>query len=161
MPLEAARLFRGRDTHGLRTALVFYRSAVGVLRRWGVWDPRLGALPAPDFRSVGVSARSVAEIEDWLLSHLRERLGPSAEEIDAHLPFSYYGLDSLDAVALTASSRNGLAWTVTPDVAWDYPTAHAVAAHLGTDDRPAVEPDTADMTFAALLLELEAGDAAN
>jgi radical SAM superfamily enzyme YgiQ (UPF0313 family) len=52
VPLEGARLFRGRDTHGLRTALVFYRSAVGVLRRWGVWDPRLGSLPAPDFRHV-------------------------------------------------------------------------------------------------------------
>lgn len=52
VPLEGARLFRGRDTHGLRTALVFYRSVVGVLRRWGVWDPRLGALPVPDFRSV-------------------------------------------------------------------------------------------------------------
>jgi radical SAM superfamily enzyme YgiQ (UPF0313 family) len=52
VPIDAARLFRGRDTHGLRTALVFYRSAVGVLRRWGVWDPRLGTLAAPDFKSV-------------------------------------------------------------------------------------------------------------
>jgi radical SAM superfamily enzyme YgiQ (UPF0313 family) len=50
LPIEAARLFRGRDPHGLQTALVFYRSAVGVLRRWGVWDPRLATLPAPDFR---------------------------------------------------------------------------------------------------------------
>ena len=52
VPVEAARLFRGRDTHGLRTALVFYRSAVSVLRRWGVWDPQRAALAQPDFRSV-------------------------------------------------------------------------------------------------------------
>jgi hypothetical protein len=52
IPLESARFFRQRDTHGLRTALVFYRSAVGVLQRWGVWDPRLGASAAPEFRSV-------------------------------------------------------------------------------------------------------------
>jgi radical SAM superfamily enzyme YgiQ (UPF0313 family) len=52
VPVEAARLFRGRDTHGLRTALVFYRSAVSVLRRWGVWDPRRAALAQPEFRSV-------------------------------------------------------------------------------------------------------------
>jgi radical SAM superfamily enzyme YgiQ (UPF0313 family) len=51
VPLEAARFFRGRDTHGLRTALVFYRGAVGVLRRWGIWDPRQAALAQPDFRS--------------------------------------------------------------------------------------------------------------
>jgi len=52
VPVEAVKLFRGRDTHGLRTALVFYRSAVGVLRRWGVWDPGQGDLAQPDFRSV-------------------------------------------------------------------------------------------------------------
>ena len=52
VPVTAARLFRGRDLHGLRTALVFYRSAVGVLRRWGVWDPRLAELDQPEFRSV-------------------------------------------------------------------------------------------------------------
>jgi radical SAM superfamily enzyme YgiQ (UPF0313 family) len=52
VPIDAARLFRGRDRYGLRTALVFYRSAVGVLRRWGVWDPRQAALPRPDFRSI-------------------------------------------------------------------------------------------------------------
>jgi radical SAM superfamily enzyme YgiQ (UPF0313 family) len=52
VPIDAARLFRGREAHGLRTALIFYRSAVGVLRRWGVWDPRLGALAAPDFRNI-------------------------------------------------------------------------------------------------------------
>jgi radical SAM superfamily enzyme YgiQ (UPF0313 family) len=51
VPIQAARLFRGRDTYGLRMALVFYRSAVGVLRRWGVWDPRLAMLSVPDFRS--------------------------------------------------------------------------------------------------------------
>jgi len=51
VPLQSVRLFRGRDTHGLRTALVFYRSAVGVLRRWGVWDPRQAELAQPDFRS--------------------------------------------------------------------------------------------------------------
>lgn len=52
LPLDAARLFRNRDTYGLRTALVFYRSAVGVMQRWGVWNPRLAALSRPDFRSV-------------------------------------------------------------------------------------------------------------
>ena len=52
VPVEAVKLFRGRDAHGLRTALVFYRSAVGVLRRWGVWDPRQADLSQPDFRSV-------------------------------------------------------------------------------------------------------------
>jgi hypothetical protein len=57
VPIEAARMFRGRDTHGLRTALVFYRSAVGVLRRWGVWDPRQGELPEPEFNRMNAVVR--------------------------------------------------------------------------------------------------------
>jgi radical SAM superfamily enzyme YgiQ (UPF0313 family) len=52
VPVTAARLFRDRDAHGLRTALVFYRSAVSVLQRWGVWDPRIGVSAAPNFRSI-------------------------------------------------------------------------------------------------------------
>jgi acyl carrier protein len=102
-----------------------------------------------------VSARSVAEIEAWLLSHLRERLGPEAEDIDAHLPFSYYGLDSLDAVALAAELEEWLGVPVTPDVAWDHPTAHAVATYLGAAREPEVEPRAADETLAALLFELD------
>ncbi|HEV7665128.1 MAG TPA: radical SAM protein [Chloroflexota bacterium] len=49
VPLQAARMFHGRDTHGLRTALIFYRSAVAVLRRWGIWDPRQAELSRPAF----------------------------------------------------------------------------------------------------------------
>ena len=105
-----------------------------------------------------MSTRSVSEIEAWLLSHLRQRLGPGAEDIDAHLPFSYYGLDSLDAVALASELEDWLGVEVTPDVAWDYPTAHAVAAYLGGARFPEVEPAAADTTLAALLSELEAGD---
>ena len=55
VPLASARLFLGRDTHGLRTALVFYRSAVGVLRRWGVWDPRQAVLAEPEFSGMNAS----------------------------------------------------------------------------------------------------------
>jgi radical SAM superfamily enzyme YgiQ (UPF0313 family) len=50
LPLRAARLFRGRDAYGVKTSLVFYRSAVGVMRRLGIWNPRLAAQTEPDFR---------------------------------------------------------------------------------------------------------------
>jgi acyl carrier protein len=102
-----------------------------------------------------VSTRTVAEIEAWLLSHLRQRLGPDAEGMDAHLPFSYYGLDSLDAVALAAELEDWLGVPVTPDVAWDHPTAHAVATYLGAARSPEAEPVAADATLAALLSELD------
>jgi acyl carrier protein len=109
-----------------------------------------------------VSERSAAEIESWLLGRLRERLGTDTDGIDAHLPFSYYGLDSLDAVALAAELEDWLGVEVTPDIAWDYPTAHAVATHLGAAESPAEEmdPGAADATVAALLAELDDGASA-
>ena len=76
------------------------------------------------------------------------------------MPFSYYGLDSLDAVALAAELEEWLDVPVTPDVAWDYPTAHAVANYLGAARSVEVEPGAADETLAALMSELDEGDAA-
>ena len=107
-----------------------------------------------------MSTRSAAEIEAWLLSHLRERLGPAADEVDPHMPFSYYGLDSLDAVALATELEEWLGTPVMPDIAWDHPTAHAVAAYLGEPPPSGVEvaPAAGDDTLAALLAELEESD---
>ena len=102
-----------------------------------------------------MSGRSVEEIESWLLGRLRERLGPEADGIDAHLPFSYYGLDSLDAVALASELEEWLQVPVTPDIAWDHPTAHAVASFLGGPQVGVVEPGAADDTLSALLAELD------
>ena len=163
----ARRADRGRQTlPRARHARPAHRAGVlSQRRRRAAALGGLGSAPARPARSLtfGRSRESsAAEIESWLLERLQARLGAGAEEIDSHLPFSYYGLDSIDAVALAAQLEEWLGVPVTADVAWDYPTVSAVAAHLGTDDRPAVDySDTADTTFAALLLELEAGDAAN
>ena len=108
-----------------------------------------------------MTGRSVAEIEAWLLSNLRERLGPAADELDAHMPVSYYGLDPRDPVALAAELEAWLEVPVTPDVAWDHPTARAVASYLGAVVPPDVEPGAADETLAALLSELNEGEAAS
>ncbi len=123
--------------------------------------------------------RSADEIEAWLIERLRAYLtaiSASAEgdgsasaaaagamgEIDPHLPFSYYGLDSLDAVALATELEEWLGEPVAPDVAWDYPTVHAVAAFLAEDeDDPdgvgvaAGEADEAAQVAEAVLAELD------
>ena len=95
--------------------------------------------------------RSVDEIEAWLVERLKAHLGQSEQAIDPHLPFSYYGLDSLDAVALASELETWLGVEVAPDIAWDYPTVHAVAAYLaGADQGAGVEPDVE-----ALLAEID------
>jgi acyl carrier protein len=102
-------------------------------------------------------SRSVAEIEGWLLSRLAARLGPGSETIEATLPFSYYGLTSVDAVALAVQLEAWLGEPVAPTLAWDYPSTRAVALHLGSDaPRPAgpAERRPPASTEADLLAEL-------
>jgi acyl carrier protein len=95
--------------------------------------------------------RSAAEIEHWLLNRLQVRLGEGAEQIDSHLPFSYYGLDSIDAVELAAELEVWLGTRVEASLTFDYPTASAVAAYLAGE--PAPEPAPADLD--GLLAELD------
>src|SRR3982074_2076814 len=52
--------------------------------------------------------RSSEDIEGWLLQRLQARLGDGAEVVDRHMPFSYYGLDSIDAVELAAELEDWL-----------------------------------------------------
>jgi acyl carrier protein len=101
--------------------------------------------------------RSPPEIEAWLVERLRSYLGEGPQEIDPHLPFSYYGLDSLDAVALATELETWLGVPIAPDIAWDYPTVSAVATYLGgVTHVEEVEPDVE-----ALLAEIDARDDAS
>src|SRR6476660_7842531 len=93
-----------------------------------------------------------ADIEAWLLQRLQSRLGPGAEVVDVHLPFSYYGLDSIDAVELAAELEDWLGQPVSATLTFDYPTVSAVATYLAAEAVSAPPPDAADVQ--ALLSEL-------
>jgi acyl carrier protein len=96
---------------------------------------------------------AAADIEAWLLRRLQSRLGDAAEEVDRHMPFSYYGLDSIDAVELAAELEDWLGRPVSATLTFDYPTVSAVATYLAADAASAPATDAADVQ--ALLSELE------
>ena len=98
-------------------------------------------------------ARSSADIEGWLLQRLQARLGDGAEVVDRHMPFSYYGLDSIDAVELAAELEDWLGQPVSATLTFDYPTVSAVATYLAAEPASAPAPDAADVQ--ALLTELD------
>jgi acyl carrier protein len=96
--------------------------------------------------------KSAAAIEAWLLDRLQARLPNGTEPIDRHMPFSYYGLDSIDAVELAAQLEEWLAIPVSATLTFDYPTASAVAAYLAGEPEPS-PPAAADVN--GLLAELD------
>jgi acyl carrier protein len=102
--------------------------------------------------------KSAADIEQWLLVRLNERL--DGEQVDSHMPFSFYGLDSMDAFELTAELEEWLGRPIPETLTFDYPTVSAVATYLAAEP-VAAETGDADAQASsaaavqALLAELE------
>ena len=74
-----------------------------------------------------------AEIRAWLVQAVAERLGGDVNAVDVEQPFTYYGLDSVDAVALSGHLGRWLGRDVEPTLVWDYPTIASAARYLASE----------------------------
>lgn len=70
------------------------------------------------------------EVEAWMVSRVAEQLEGAPEEVDVHQPFAYYGLDSLQVASVIADLEDWLNHSISPTLAWDYPTIAALSRHL-------------------------------
>ncbi len=93
--------------------------------------PKMGPLDRP-LREDEID-RLADQIETCLLDWLVERAGLRPADFDRDKPFAEYGLDSLTAVELSAELEEWLDVEITPVVAWNYPTAAAMAGHLARE----------------------------
>jgi len=82
-------------------------------------------------------------IEQWVLGWIAVRLDVSVESLEPTLELVASGLDSVDALTLTHELAQGLNRELLPDLIWDYPTVHQLAAHLAQPITEAVESDAA------------------
>jgi amino acid adenylation domain-containing protein/natural product biosynthesis luciferase-like monooxygenase protein len=83
--------------------------------------------------------KTTAEIEAWLVEQLSRRLGLEPKELDIRVEFSWYGLDSSDAVRVIGEMETWLGRRLSPTLAWDYPTIEILAKHLsGSVDQPQI-----------------------
>ena len=69
-------------------------------------------------------------IETWLVSNLAEMLGVNRSEIDRRQPFASFGLDSAQTVSLIGDLEAWLGRSLSPTLAWEFPTTKALAEHL-------------------------------
>ncbi|HXW82475.1 MAG TPA: AMP-binding protein, partial [Acidimicrobiales bacterium] len=80
-----------------------------------------------------------AEIRAWLVQAVAERVGTEANEVDVGQPFTHYGLDSVDAVALSGHLGQWLGRNVEPTLVWDYPTIASAARYLASEEDNVVD----------------------
>ncbi len=75
---------------------------------------------------------AVEEVVKWLVAKIAERLGLAEGEIDIQEPFVNYGLDSLQAIRLSAEVEDWLGGRFSPTLAYDYPNIESLAQYLSS-----------------------------
>ncbi|MBD2580663.1 type I polyketide synthase [Oscillatoria sp. FACHB-1406] len=75
-----------------------------------------------------------AKIQAWLIENIAARLGFSPLEIDSRESFAVYGLDSVQAVRLTADLEDFLGRKLSPTLAYDYPTIEELSQYLSGEN---------------------------
>lgn len=81
----------------------------------------------------GKQGPSLEAIQDWLKAKLAEYLDLDPSSIDVSEPFTSYGLASIDAVGLSGDLEEWLGRTLSPTVAYDYPSIARLAQYLAGD----------------------------
>ncbi|MGY6530407.1 MAG: alpha/beta fold hydrolase [Cyanobacterium sp.] len=74
--------------------------------------------------------KNTLKIQQWLKNNLANRLQVSPSVIDIEQPFINYGLDSVQAVQLTADLEDYLECKLSPTLAYDYPNIVSLSFYL-------------------------------
>ncbi|MGK7918068.1 MAG: beta-ketoacyl synthase N-terminal-like domain-containing protein, partial [Prochloraceae cyanobacterium] len=78
-------------------------------------------------------------IESWLVENIAQRLGVNNSEIDIEEPFASLGLDSVQAVRLSADLEDYLELKLSPTLVYDYPNISSLAGYLSQLQSPVGE----------------------
>jgi amino acid adenylation domain-containing protein/non-ribosomal peptide synthase protein (TIGR01720 family) len=73
---------------------------------------------------------TITTIQNWLITHIAEKLKVAPTEIDVRAPLAHYGLDSLMAVSLSEELGTWLDCHISPTVVYDYPNIQAIAEYF-------------------------------
>ena len=103
----------------------FLAGTLAVLHEW-----RAGLLVSERPARSVAQTKTVASIQDWLVSWLGAELRIGSEDIDIRQPFSRYGLASAGAVALCGDLEDFLGCRLSPTLLYEYPTIETLARNL-------------------------------
>jgi acyl carrier protein len=88
---------------------------------------------------------TITVIEDWLVTRVSELLGASRAEIDVREPLANYGMSSMAGVSLSADLEDWLGSTLSPTLAWDYPTIELLSKHLAGESLAQQSPGRVEL----------------
>ncbi|NMF86697.1 AMP-binding protein [Nodosilinea sp. P-1105] len=82
--------------------------------------------------SLGVGLDTPAAIADWMVTWLAQTLNVPKSTLDIRQPLADYGLDSLAAVELAQALETALGISLSPTLAYEYPTIEALSVYLAS-----------------------------
>ncbi|TXS48357.1 polyketide synthase [Streptomyces sp. uw30] len=71
-----------------------------------------------------------SDIEGWLTERVAFHLRRTPGEIDPDTPLADYGIDSVAAISICGEIEAHVRLAVSPTIAYDFPTVHAISEHL-------------------------------
>ncbi len=85
-------------------------------------------------------SETTQKIQNWLIAHIAQALKVQPQQVDVHAPFSQYGMDSVQAVNLSAELEDWLRRSLSPTLVYDYPTVDVLARYLAGEAPAAPQP---------------------
>lgn len=70
------------------------------------------------------------DIQEWIVEQLAQRLQVSTDDVDTQTPFSDYGLDSTQILAMVAKLERWLGMELPTTLLYNYPTVETLSARL-------------------------------
>ncbi|OKH25124.1 beta-ketoacyl synthase, partial [Hydrococcus rivularis NIES-593] len=121
----------------------------------GSWNSEVGTRKSEveGTRETRETNKQQQTIQAWLVSNIAQRLGISPQEIDVREPFASYGLDSVQAVRLSAELEDWLGRKLSPTLAYDYPSIATLAAYLGQENSGTRKHTEKEISQSAVLPE--------
>jgi acyl transferase domain-containing protein/acyl-CoA synthetase (AMP-forming)/AMP-acid ligase II/pimeloyl-ACP methyl ester carboxylesterase len=89
--------------------------------------------------STPIASKKQTSIQYWLVENIAQRLSVSVDEIDIEEPFATLGLDSVQAVRLSADLEDWLEVKLSPTVIYDYPNIVSLASYLAQEEQEEID----------------------
>jgi acyl carrier protein len=78
---------------------------------------------------------TVQVVQKWLVGKIAVRLEVPPEDIDTDKYFDEFGLDSMEALMLSAELESWLGWELEPTALWYHPTIPQLAEYISESAR--------------------------